>query len=500
MQFPDRTVDLAVQPNLLILFIQHVIEKELDVLVLAHLIFFGIVGLLAMATSHWKKDIEAFYFNRVVYRNHLNRQQYLAISNLLSTHTNYFRMLSSDGKARFINRLIHFSERREFIGMKGLKVTREMQILISASAVQLTFGLRDYQIRFLETIRIFPEPFYHPVLKSSLKGAMSTSGFLAISWKDFLQGYAVEDDNYNLGLHEMAHALKLDVKNSDRFDLRFSTYVDRWLEVGLPAFQDTRKNGGTFLRKYGGTNRHEFFAVCVEHFFESPERFSRELPDVYNHLCKLLNQNPINSSGDYRVTDSFKRSINKNSRLVPVPEKFQKRYPTDGFHWFHQFTMATIFISLIIDLVWGFNTVVNWIQLSVAGGVAAVLAGFLQHKYLINHRVLNGFFAFFYGVAVVVFVCNLYVFMNWIFPVADHTSYHEIQNVEQVEQGLELELKDGAFAGFSKIRTVPDTGKNLPSAGKIAAFRFEIGCVGMPVLKKIDFGHREGNKFIPTSE
>lgn len=469
-------------------------------LVLAHLIFFGIVGLLAMTITHWKKDLESFYFNRVIYRNNLSRRQFIDISNFLASRMSYYRMLNPDGKARFINRLFHFRETREFIGMEGLKVTREMQILISASAVQLTFGLRDYQIRFLETIRIFPGPFYHPVLKSSLKGAMSTNGFLAISWKDFLQGYAVDDDNYNLGLHEMAHALKLDVRNSDRFDLRFSTYIDKWLEIGLPAFQDTRKNGGEYLRKYGGTNRHEFFAVCVEHFFESPQQFARELPDVFNHLCKLLNQNPMNTSGNYRVTESFKRTVNANSKLIPVSENFRKQYPADGFHRFYEYTVVVIFVSLVVDLAWGFQTVVNWTQLAIAGGLAAVFAGVLQYKYLIRHRVLNGFSGFFYGIAIVAFVCNFYLFLNKLYPLANHTTYHEIHSVKMVDQGLELELKGGAYAAFSGIRTIPDRGKNIPEAGKIAAFRFEIGCMGLPVLKKIDFGHREGNKFIPTSE
>lgn len=495
--FSPGTVALRSQTGPLIFTSTLIVDEYMLILLISHALFLVVVGLLALATTNWKHELQAFYYNKIVYGNSLNRQRYLAVSNLLSRHMSYFRMLSPEGKARFILRLQHFADSREFVGMQNLVITSEMRTLISASAVQLTFGLRDYNIRFLEEVRVFPESFYHPFLKASLKGAMSTTGFLAISWKDFLLGYADDDDNYNLGLHEMAHALKLDVRKSDSFDLRFSTYIDTWLKVGIPAFNETRKTGGSFLRKYGGTNRHEFFAVCVEHFFESPEKFSRELPDVYNHLCKLLNQNPMNSSGDYKVTESFKRSINANSRLAPVPANLVKLYPKDAFHRFHLFTMATLFFSLVIDLAWGFDTVVNWMQLAVAGFAGAVVAGSFQWSYLVRHRVFNATTAFLYGIALFVFICNAYLLVNWLFPVSEKTTYHEISEIERVDGKVVLELKGGAYQSFQQIRSISGSSAGAPKRGSIAAFRFDIGCMGMPVLNRVDFGSRDGNKFIP---
>ncbi len=59
-----------------------------------------------------------------------------------------------------------------------------------------------------------------------MKRAVSPSGFMLLSWKNFLEGYAYDNDNYILGLHQMAHALKLEVAKGDVFDLRFSSYID----------------------------------------------------------------------------------------------------------------------------------------------------------------------------------------------------------------------------------------------------------------------------------
>jgi Mlc titration factor MtfA (ptsG expression regulator) len=55
----------------------------------------------------------------------------------------------------------------------------------------------------------------------------------------------------------------------------------------------TITRGQDFFREYACTNTHEFFAVAVEIFFERPEGFKNEFPDLYNVLVRLLNQDPL---------------------------------------------------------------------------------------------------------------------------------------------------------------------------------------------------------------
>ena len=63
---------------------------------------------------------------------------------------------------------------------------------------------------------------------------------------------------------------------------------------------DRREKKYEYLRSYAFTNEHEFFAVCVEHFFESPDKFALELPKLFDIMCSLLNQNPLNTVDDYK--------------------------------------------------------------------------------------------------------------------------------------------------------------------------------------------------------
>jgi Mlc titration factor MtfA (ptsG expression regulator) len=47
----------------------------------------------------------------------------------------------------------------------------------------------------------------------------------------------------------------------------------------------------TMLDNYAATNYNEFWAVCVETFFEKPGQLNEQMPELYEALSDLLNQN-----------------------------------------------------------------------------------------------------------------------------------------------------------------------------------------------------------------
>jgi hypothetical protein len=256
----------------------------------------------------------------------------------------YFNQLSANGKDKFITRVFRFMNDKDFYGKNGLEITDEVKVLISAAAVQLTFGLKNFLILHFREIHVYPEQFYSKMLEADLKGGTTPKGKLMFSWKDFNEGYDDPDDKYNLGLHEMAHALKISVTNGTSFDIEFASYLDNWLEIGSVEFQKMNKGNPSFLRKYGGTNMHEFFAVCVEHFFEVPEEMQHHLPDIYNHLCVLLKQDPSNVKSDYELTEDFKLRINRDKSKIPIPKKITRSFQYDAWHW----TLTIVFLGSVI--------------------------------------------------------------------------------------------------------------------------------------------------------
>lgn len=240
-----------------------------------------------------------FFYNKVKWNTPIDRKEFLVFDSILNKNNPYYANLSANGKAKFINRLKHFLTTKKFIGKEGQLITPEIEILISGSAVQLTYGLNKFVLAYFHTIFVYPSIFFSKLLRRELKGATFGGGVICLSWIDFKKGYEIPDDRINLGLHEMAHALKIDVLKGDDFDSRFAWHIDEWNKTGERELERMQLGKKSFLRNYGGKNEHEFFSVCVENFFEAPGIFKEKLPEIFEHLCLLLNQDPLNKARDY---------------------------------------------------------------------------------------------------------------------------------------------------------------------------------------------------------
>ncbi|MGR6088811.1 MAG: zinc-dependent peptidase [Arcticibacter sp.] len=261
----------------------------------------------------------------------------------------FYNSLDEPGKLKMLQRCIRFASQKRFIGSKDFTVTGEMVVAISATAVRLTFGLERYDLPRYHTIRIFPTSFFSPFHKRELKGGASIKGVLFFSWADFVQGESIENDRINLGLHEMAHALRLELRYGKGADRRVADYFDSWFSVAFDEFQRVHDGHGNYLRDYAGTNPEEFFAVCVEHFFEDAENFSMELPDVYAHLCLLLNLDPLNKENSFAYSRELVLSRSTELKFE-LPDKIQRSYRYDSWHWSFNLIIAGFFVFLPIIL------------------------------------------------------------------------------------------------------------------------------------------------------
>lgn len=211
---------------------------------------------------------------------------------LLESRVEYFKRLPPKLKNQFMVRTALFMNHHSFEGREGLEVTEEMATLISATAVQLTFGLRDFYLDHFDTFILYPDIYTSTATGALHRGETNVKGVIVLSWKHFEEGIATEADKLNLGLHELAHALDLSrlVRQGDPY---FFKYFQKWLVVAAHGPDEVAESEQHFLREYAGTNSREFFAVSVEHFFEDPEGFSAQLPLLYRHLTILLRQDPL---------------------------------------------------------------------------------------------------------------------------------------------------------------------------------------------------------------
>jgi MtfA peptidase len=211
---------------------------------------------------------------------------------ILNKRNIFYVKLSAPHQQLFLERLQHFIHDKLFVihDEKGFK---EMPVLIAGTAVQLTFGLKKYILPFFKEIHIYPDAFLGISPLRVLIGNVSGNA-ISISWKHFLQGVAVADDNNHLGLHEMAHALyyqNMVVKNyADEDFARAFLKATKVFEVVLAL----EKNMEGMYSAYASKNFQEFWAESIEIFFENPKKLKTLYPHLFDAVCGILNLNPLN--------------------------------------------------------------------------------------------------------------------------------------------------------------------------------------------------------------
>jgi Mlc titration factor MtfA (ptsG expression regulator) len=265
------------------------------------------------------EKLERLKRNRKKVATPINFKESDLIVNSLGNRFSYYNSLSELGKRKFVQRCAAVLRILKFEGKENLEVTLDMKVTVAAAFSQVSFGLNNYVPDYLHTVWIYPDTFFIPEIGKQLKGGITPNGYMAVSWKDLNEGFQLHYDGFNLGLHEVAHAFKIDAQHHQTEEDFFAYYINRWLALTQAEYNKIRSGVSSSFREYAGTNPHEFFAVCVEHFFEVPEAFHQELPDIYNHLCVLLNQNTLNRTGDYELTKAYVEAVNKDNDRVKVP-------------------------------------------------------------------------------------------------------------------------------------------------------------------------------------
>ena len=214
---------------------------------------------------------------------------------ILAKYFSYYQTLSPQNKSRFELKLMNFIYGKIFIPRGDIpEVTVEAKVLIAASAVQLTFGLPHVYLRHFSRILVYRNNYYSSLTKRFHKGEVNPRlGVIVLSWQAFIDGYINQTDSINLGLHEMAHALRLEHFLRNPVDpLMDSSTLEKFDYWAAKLCTDNGVHNN-FFRPYACVNADEFFSVAVENFFERPEAFKQNLPELYTIMTRLLNQDPI---------------------------------------------------------------------------------------------------------------------------------------------------------------------------------------------------------------
>jgi Mlc titration factor MtfA (ptsG expression regulator) len=235
------------------------------------------------------KKRKPLYIHFYLSKKKLSQNQLVILKNF-----SFYDRLKDKEQVYFEHRVANFIKDKTFIGRDGLSVSDEHKVLISATAVMLTFGFRDYFIGLIDKIFVYPKAFYSTINEEHHKGEFNPKlKALVLSWEDFLKGHIIGNDNLNVGIHEFAHAIHLN--SIKERDVSSTIFKDSFKELTDLLSNDKPLRDkliqSKYFRDYAYTNQFEFVAVLIEYFIESPQEFQSNFPRIYDKVKQMLNFN-----------------------------------------------------------------------------------------------------------------------------------------------------------------------------------------------------------------
>ncbi|MBI1222665.1 MAG: hypothetical protein GC180_08690 [Bacteroidetes bacterium] len=407
------------------------------------LVVFG----LPYLESEWRN----YYFNRIKWKTQIKWNQFKVIDDFFSSRFTYYRRLNAEGKAKFIYRAMEFKQHWIFEGREDLEVSEHMEMLVCGAAAQLTYGLDYFLLESFEKIILYPSTFYSKIINAEVKGLTYGSGVIALSWKDFETGFRINNDGYNLALHELAHALDINNEKAFKKDKLNELYFTDFIDTSFWEYRQASKEISNILDSRAKRNEHEFFAVCVEHFFECPELFLEKLPEVFHHLCLLLQQNPLNIHANYALDDQFTAEARNAGMLnIPRPIRWINKSRTPVSQAFFSLAMIPGLYSYIHLSILNpqHSELINWC-LFIGGLIFTLMRSrisFLANKWSLLNSVL--YFNFIRGALLCSFI--MFVLNSSLWHSNKNLRYH-LRDSAITCRGEFCSLKDSPLFDFPVI-------------------------------------------------
>ncbi len=231
-----------------------------------------------------------------------------AWASILQNNLTLYNKLPDELKHKLYGLTNVFLHEKTFSGYDGLEITDEIRVTIAAQACLLSLNRDDALYPSLKNVYVYPGAFRSEhatsngvvtsIEKITRIGESWHRGHVVLSWQHSKQGARGEDDGHNVVYHEFAHQLDhADGAIDGTPVLDGSENYKEWSRVFSQAFFQLREkiaaNKGSLIDAYGAVSEGEFFAVVTELFFERPQLFSQEHPELYEELRRYYRLNPV---------------------------------------------------------------------------------------------------------------------------------------------------------------------------------------------------------------
>ncbi len=216
---------------------------------------------------------------------------------ILSEKIEFYKRLDPSEKTLFEYKVEQFLRYCKIRGVET-SVTDEDIILIASSAIIPIFAFPDWKYRMLDEIILYPDNFnenYKTGQTDSLYLGLVGFGYLdrklLISRKALFEGYDNFSDKRNTCIHEFIHLIDKEDGKIDGIPeiLLPQKYTIPWMFLMNREIRRI-KDGYSDIHPYAAKNAGEFLAVISEYFFERPDDFRHEHPELFNAMRIMFKQ------------------------------------------------------------------------------------------------------------------------------------------------------------------------------------------------------------------
>ncbi len=225
-----------------------------------------------------------------------------------------YRRLDGDERERYLHHARRLHRRTKWEAARGVDLTDEMVLTVTAHAALLTAGFDIHTEPFLNVKSVVfhgrtivtrghrPGPV-RGVYTSGPQYLAGQSGHgrgpVLLDWRTVRRQIDRPDAGVNVVYHEFAHKLdQLDGAADGMPPLPDREAREAWVQTLGTNYRRLRRRGPDGLvRGYGATNPAEYFAVTSELFFSKPVELRERLPRVYRRLADFYRQDPAARRG-----------------------------------------------------------------------------------------------------------------------------------------------------------------------------------------------------------
>jgi Mlc titration factor MtfA (ptsG expression regulator) len=223
---------------------------------------------------------------------------------MLRAGVRHSRYLSDDQLHRLKGFVRILIAEKDWVGIDGLNLTDEIQVVIAGHAGLLTLGFEEpYYFDRLYTIIVHPREFIPRRSRFDVSAGLEADeerlgeawhrGPIVLSWQAIRNTTGVSGSN--LVIHEFAHHVDSLAGTMDGVPpLTNPRQEQHWQQIMEREFhrllRDARSGEATLLDQYGATHPAEFFAVASECFFEKPRAMRDRHEALYRMLAEVYQQ------------------------------------------------------------------------------------------------------------------------------------------------------------------------------------------------------------------